>query len=83
MKLIRFGDRGKEKPGLQLNDGTRIDASGLGADYGEDFFSNGGLASLASWLQKNQSNPARACVRAFGFPRLPPEQDHLHRLELP
>ena len=64
MKLIRFGDRGKERPGLQLNDGTRIDASGLGADYGEDFFANGGLASLASWLQKNQSKAPRVPASA-------------------
>src|SRR5215470_16759355 len=59
MKLIRFGERGKEKPGLQLNDGTRIDASGLGLDYGEEFFANGGLGSLTSWLQKNQSKAPR------------------------
>ena len=59
MKLIRFGERGKEKPGLQLNDGTRIDASGVGSDYNEAFFESGGLAKLASWLQKNESSAPR------------------------
>jgi hypothetical protein len=28
MKLIRFGEPGKERPGLLLNDGTFIDTSG-------------------------------------------------------
>lgn len=53
MKLIRFGDPGREKPGLQLQDGTRIDASGAGFDYDEDFFASGGLQRLESWLQKS------------------------------
>ena len=30
MKLIRFGEPGREKPGAQLEDGTRIDASAIG-----------------------------------------------------
>ena len=34
MKLIRFGEPGKEKPGVLLKDGSRVDASGLGSDYG-------------------------------------------------
>ena len=38
MKLIRFGDPGREKPGLQLEDGTRVDASAFGSDYDEAFF---------------------------------------------
>jgi 2-keto-4-pentenoate hydratase/2-oxohepta-3-ene-1,7-dioic acid hydratase in catechol pathway len=59
MKLIRFGEPGKEKPGLQLNDGSRIDASGFGADYDEAFFESGGLAKLKSWLQKNESSAPR------------------------
>ena len=59
MKLIRFGERGKEKPGLLLKDGSRIDASALGTDYDEAFFANGGLKNLAAWLQKNQSKAPR------------------------
>ena len=38
MKLIRFGERGQEKPGLLLKDGSRVDASALGSDYDEAFF---------------------------------------------
>jgi len=59
MKLIRFGERGHERPGLQLENGTRLDASAMGADYDEKFFGNGGLTLLASWLQKNESKAPR------------------------
>jgi 2-keto-4-pentenoate hydratase/2-oxohepta-3-ene-1,7-dioic acid hydratase in catechol pathway len=53
MKLIRFGERGQEKPGLLLPDGRRVDASGFGSDYDEEFFAGGILAELYSWLRKN------------------------------
>lgn len=53
MKLIRFGDPGKEKPGVLLNDGSRIDLSGVFSDYDEGFFEKGGLAALRAWLQSN------------------------------
>jgi 2,4-diketo-3-deoxy-L-fuconate hydrolase len=53
MKLIRFGAPGEEKPGLLLNDGIRLDASGFGSDYDENFFANDGLAGLRTWLAKD------------------------------
>jgi 2,4-didehydro-3-deoxy-L-rhamnonate hydrolase len=59
MKLIRFGEPGKEKPGALLQDGSRIDASGLGLDYNEAFFGNNGLKELDSWLQKNAPSAPR------------------------
>ena len=59
MKLIRFGEPGKEKPGVILQDGSRVDASGLGADYGEAFFAGGGLTQLDSWLKKNADSAPR------------------------
>jgi 2,4-didehydro-3-deoxy-L-rhamnonate hydrolase len=59
MKLIRFGEPGKEKPGALLSDGSRIDASGLGSDYNETFFGDSGLKALDSWLQKNASSAPR------------------------
>ena len=46
LKLIRFGAPGSENPGLILPDGTRVDASGFGADYDEAFFASDGLAQL-------------------------------------
>jgi len=53
MRLIRFGERGAEKPGLLLSDGTRVDASGSGLDYNEEFFAGKGLESLRHWMEKN------------------------------
>ncbi len=53
MKLIRFGDPGRERPGVQLPDGRRIDASGFGQDYDETFFESDGIARLSQWTAKN------------------------------
>ncbi len=50
MKLIRFGDEGREEPGILLADGRRIDASGQFNDYDEGFFAMGGIESLAEWM---------------------------------
>ena len=56
MKLIRFGEPGAEKPGLQLSDGTRIDASAFGEDWNEAFFGNDGLSRLKTWADGNAVN---------------------------
>ena len=52
MKLIRFGPAGAERPGVQLPDGRRIDASGFGEDYDEGFFGSDGLERLALWVAR-------------------------------
>ncbi len=52
MKLIRFGEAGRERPGLIVDGGRRIDVSGFGTDYDEAFFGSGGLERLARWLAK-------------------------------
>ena len=36
MKLIRFGNR-KRKPGVQLDNGQKLDISAFGSDYDEKF----------------------------------------------
>tara|TARA_R110000851_G_scaffold26941_2_gene76015 strand:- start:549 stop:1409 length:861 start_codon:yes stop_codon:yes gene_type:complete len=59
MKLIRFGEVGKEKPGVQLENGTRLDVSAFGRDYNEDFFGTDGLVQLKEWLAKNESSCPR------------------------
>lgn len=45
MKLIRFGEIGKEKPGVIINN-EYFDVSDVVADYNEDFFSEGGIEKL-------------------------------------
>ncbi len=56
MKLIRFGDIGNEKPGVQLSDGKRIDVSTFGSDYNEEFFGNNGIERLKKWLENHQKD---------------------------
>jgi 2,4-diketo-3-deoxy-L-fuconate hydrolase len=53
VRLIRFGDPGRERPGLQLPDGTRVDASAIGGDYDEAFFDAGGLERLRAWALRS------------------------------
>ena len=59
MKLIRFGEPGKEKPGALLPDDTRIDVSQAVADYDEQFFAEGGVEKLRKWLQHNEASARR------------------------
>ena len=55
MKLIRFGTPGEEKPGLQLEDGSRLDATGFGMDWDSEFFSDPtNLENLKTWLGDNE-----------------------------
>jgi 2,4-diketo-3-deoxy-L-fuconate hydrolase len=55
MKLIRFGEVGKEKPGIQLANDIKIDVSQFGEDYNEGFFETNGIQRLRSWLKDNES----------------------------
>jgi 2-keto-4-pentenoate hydratase/2-oxohepta-3-ene-1,7-dioic acid hydratase in catechol pathway len=59
MKLIRWSEPGREKPGILLTDGARIDASGFGTDYDEAFFGNDGLTALRRWLDANLASAPR------------------------
>jgi 2-keto-4-pentenoate hydratase/2-oxohepta-3-ene-1,7-dioic acid hydratase in catechol pathway len=68
MKLIRFGAPGREKPGLQLADGTRVDASAFGEDWGEAFLERDGLRRLAAW----QRDAAAKAPRIAASERLGP-----------
>jgi len=59
MRLIRFGQKGTERPGVLLKDGTRVDVSGVSGDYDESFFAGNGLEALREWLEKNESTAPR------------------------
>jgi 2,4-didehydro-3-deoxy-L-rhamnonate hydrolase len=65
MKLIRFGEAGKEKPGVVIND-TCYDVSAWVQDYDEEFFENGGLAKLEKVISENKL-PAIE-VKRYGCP---------------
>ena len=59
MKLIRFGEPGKEKPGVLLDDGRRVDVSASGLDYDESFFGGNGTERLRRWLEENAPSAPR------------------------
>jgi 2,4-diketo-3-deoxy-L-fuconate hydrolase len=63
MKLIRFGEPGRERPGVLLGDGVRVDASGVVSDYDEDFLGGGGLGRLQAWLEKKAASAPRVDAR--------------------
>jgi 2,4-diketo-3-deoxy-L-fuconate hydrolase len=52
MKLIRFGEAGKEKTGVIIND-QRYDTSAFGEDYNEQFFETDGLNRLADFVKNS------------------------------
>src|ERR1700758_3861412 len=59
MKLIRFGEPGAEKPGVLLDDHTRLDVSTFFSDYDEEFFGSGGLEQLRQRLMDTHVSTLR------------------------
>ena len=55
MKLIRFGNPGKEKTGIIIND-EYYDTSSFGEDYNEQFFESDGLNRLQKFIGKNKNS---------------------------
>jgi 2-keto-4-pentenoate hydratase/2-oxohepta-3-ene-1,7-dioic acid hydratase in catechol pathway len=56
MKLIRFGDIGKEKPGVLIGE-RMFDLSAFFSDYDEAFFTNNGIEKLRLLLAENNNHP--------------------------
>jgi 2,4-didehydro-3-deoxy-L-rhamnonate hydrolase len=54
MKLIRFGETGKEKPAVMIDD-IIYDASSFGEDYNEQFFESNGLSRLEQFIAANKA----------------------------
>lgn len=55
MKLIRFGELGKEKPGVIINE-KRYDVSDAITDYDEAFFGEGGIGKLKEYINQNHDH---------------------------
>ena len=68
MRLIRFGERDQERPGVLLPEGRRIDVGAFGEDWSEAFFAGDGLARLERWLARN----AASCPTVLDSVRLGP-----------
>lgn len=76
MKLIRFGYPEKEKPGIELKSGKRIDVSAFGEDFTPHFFATDGVRRLGEWLKSNES----ACPEVSASERLGPPLNNPSKL---
>ncbi len=75
MKLIRFGNVGAEKPGIEKANGERIDVSAFGEDYTEAFFGGDGIERLAAWLAKHEGEcPVVSAETRLGPPLTRPSK---------
>lgn len=54
MKLIRYGNLGQEKIGIQIQD-KYYDLSAFGGDYNEQFFGGDGIDKLKTFIEKHQN----------------------------
>ena len=67
MRLFRFGPPGAEKPGIELDDGRRIDVSATVSDFEETFLGGDGIANLREWVAANADTaPAVDSEQRFG-----------------
>src|ERR1700743_2466205 len=55
MKLIRYGQIGHERTGIQI-DGLNYDTSGFGQDYNEAFFETDGINRLKVYVEANKGS---------------------------
>ena len=53
MKLIRFGEAGKEKPAVIIDE-KKYDVSSFLRDFDEDFFGNNGIENLKKIVKENE-----------------------------
>jgi 2,4-didehydro-3-deoxy-L-rhamnonate hydrolase len=70
MKLMRYGEAGKEKTGVIIDD-KRYDTSAFGEDYDEHFFETNGLNRLADFVKNEKLSEVSDSVRLgcpFGRP---------------
>ena len=74
MKLIRVGTPGKEKPGVLSEDGTRVDVSAFGEDFGDTFFGTDGPARLTQWLETQTKLPTFVAEERLGPPCVRPSK---------
>ncbi len=68
MKLVRFGQRGQEKPGIVTPDGRLKDVSEHVRDYDHAFFAGGGLAALRAVAARADALPDAPAGVRIGAP---------------
>jgi 2,4-didehydro-3-deoxy-L-rhamnonate hydrolase len=67
MKLIRFGERGNEKPGVYAQNQI-LDVSDFGEDYDEHFFATEGIERLGEWMNEF----GKVCAKVAADTRIAP-----------
>ena len=67
MKLFRFGERGREKPGILLDSGEFLDVSAFGRDYDDDFFRYDSFAELMAWVRDHREGVTTLEPGSFRF----------------
>lgn len=72
MKLIRFGEAGKEKPGIMIDE-KKYDVSSFVKDFDEDFFANDGIKNLEKIAAENRLKEISGDVR-LGAPVYKPSK---------
>ncbi len=68
MRLVRFGAKGEEKPGILNGENTRLDLSGHFADWNAGFFAGDGLRRLAELAAGGRALPAVPESERWGAP---------------
>jgi 2,4-diketo-3-deoxy-L-fuconate hydrolase len=58
VKLIRFGAAGRERPGVELANGIRVDVSPVVTDFDEHFFAVPGIPALQHWIAEHAPTAA-------------------------
>jgi 2-keto-4-pentenoate hydratase/2-oxohepta-3-ene-1,7-dioic acid hydratase in catechol pathway len=75
MKLVRVGERGSEIPGVLNDDLTSVlDARPVTADFGSDFFADGGLDRLRNAVRDGKLPQLRETNLRMGAPVFKPEK---------
>ncbi|MEE9373757.1 MAG: fumarylacetoacetate hydrolase family protein [Saprospiraceae bacterium] len=62
MRLVRYGNKGREKPGIEI-EGIRFDCSKIFKDWDREFFQNDGLNKLKNALEKANLHQVREIER--------------------
>ena len=68
MKLIRFGEPGREKPGVEQDSGQRVDLSDAIDDYTPEFFASGGLERVKALVAGGTKFPSVSAGMRLGPP---------------
>jgi 2-keto-4-pentenoate hydratase/2-oxohepta-3-ene-1,7-dioic acid hydratase in catechol pathway len=68
MKLVRFGELGREVPGIVSAAGEMLDVRAFGEDYDENFFATDGPARLRAWVQAQPTLPRVPAGTRLGAP---------------